>query len=239
MGWTKLDDEFPWHPKVRRAGPLATALHVAALCHCNKYLTDGVVDRAVLPSLVDLSEFQRHTKNHTQLADRLVSAGLWSRSADGENYTIHDFLKYNPTRDQVISERESAKRRRENGRRSPDVRNTISLPVPTPVPTPDVLPERPEDGPEAELPAPAVIPRKERPKISTFEHSDFMVTEELKTWARSEIYPPLSALELANGTSEFVDYWLTQPRKRTLAGWQRTWKERMKVIAERKLARAS
>ena len=76
-------------------------------------------------------------------------------------------------------------------------------------------------------------------KITTFKHSDFELTEELETWATTELQPPLTLLEVAHLTEEFIEYWNEQPVKRNVAGWTRTWRTHMRRQAERKLARAS
>jgi len=79
----------------------------------------------------------------------------------------------------------------------------------------------------------------DRKKLSTFNHSGFTVTEELLAWAQEILKPALSIPELRNHTLEFSEYWTAQPTKRSLPGWERTWKNRMLAISERKLAKAS
>lgn len=41
MPWVKLDDQFPDHPAVDALSDGAFRLHVAGLCHCARYMTDG------------------------------------------------------------------------------------------------------------------------------------------------------------------------------------------------------
>lgn len=101
MTWVRLDEEFPDHPKVAAAGPLASWLHVCALAYCNRYLTDGFVPVGQVPKLADFSEFPRIKP--IDLATRLVLASMWEREPGG--FRIHDFEKYQPTKAQIEAER--------------------------------------------------------------------------------------------------------------------------------------
>lgn len=92
MPWVKLDDRFPDHPKIAQAGPLAGWLYICGLAYANRMSTDGHLPAGIIRRLADLD-------NAAELADRLVSAGLWER-ADG-GYTIHDYHDYQPTREHV------------------------------------------------------------------------------------------------------------------------------------------
>jgi hypothetical protein len=122
-----LDDQFPAHPKVLRAGVDAAWLYVCSICYCAKYLTDGFVPKEAVATLSSLRQPGRH-------AARLVDVGLWRDRED--QYEVHDYLRYNPSREQVEAEREAAKRRRnvgqKRGRASPDVRANVFDPVPVP-----------------------------------------------------------------------------------------------------------
>jgi len=142
MVWARFDDQYPDHPKVIEAGPLAAWLNVCAICYSSRYLTDGFVPAGQVRKLADLEDAM-------QLAERLVAAGLWERVPGG--FLVHDYLEYNPSREKVNAEREAA-RRRMNSRRSPDVRlnfsrtsgevpTTFNDPVPVPVPVPVPTPE--------------------------------------------------------------------------------------------------
>ena len=54
MSWFKMDDQFPTHPKVMRAGPAAAWLYIAGGCYCTRHLTDGLIPRVVVPTLTIL-----------------------------------------------------------------------------------------------------------------------------------------------------------------------------------------
>ena len=97
MVWVKLTDNFADDPRFDVAGGAeAIALHVAALCYCNRHLTDGVLSRSAIRRLLALDD-------PLGVADRLVSAGLWN--ADDGEYTIIDFLDTQPSRKDVEKHR--------------------------------------------------------------------------------------------------------------------------------------
>lgn len=109
MPWVRLDDEFPDHPKIVAAGHAAAWLHVTALCYCNRLLTDGFIPADKVPLLVP---------NASKLVDRLVDAGVWHRTTRQgvEGFEIHDFLKYQPSREEVLEERRKNAERQERWR---------------------------------------------------------------------------------------------------------------------------
>lgn len=104
MSWAKLDDHFPTHPKVVKAGGDAGWLHVCAICYCAEHLTDGFFVKELVPRLSDRA-------NPLALAQRLVDADLWVEHES--QYEIVDYLQYNPSRAQVEAERQWARARRE------------------------------------------------------------------------------------------------------------------------------
>lgn len=164
MPWVRLDDGYPEHPKVDRVGPLAAWLNVCAWAYSARNLTDGFVPAERVARLAQVH-------NPKQLATALMGAELWESTSapcpkcvakrvevhapttTGDGFLIHDYLFYNPSREQVLKERaESAQRaadyraRRTNGVSAPvtngvtdDVTNTVthgvsaSPPVPGPV----------------------------------------------------------------------------------------------------------
>lgn len=95
MAWARIDDNFFNHPKVRKAGKDAVVFYVAALCHCNAFMTEGFIADEML-ELVGMQSFQRKPKC---LADLLVDCNLLDRVEGG--YLIHDFLDYNYSKQQV------------------------------------------------------------------------------------------------------------------------------------------
>lgn len=142
MSWVKLDDGFPEHQKVDRLSDRAFRLHVAALCHCGRNLTDGLVDAGRPRRLV-----QRY---RPALVLELVDAGLWDEVEEG--WEIHDYLRYNPSKEKVVAEREAAAERMRKVRDSP--RSGRSSPERSPVRSPS--PARPV-GPRAGLSLTSVV----------------------------------------------------------------------------------
>lgn len=96
MPWVRLDDGFAEHPKILGLSDSAFRAHVAALCYCNRNLTDGRVPAAFTNGQ----------------ASELVAAGVWE--SDGQWFVIHDYADYQPTGDETERIREL---RREAGRR--------------------------------------------------------------------------------------------------------------------------
>lgn len=125
MTWVKLDDAFFRNPKVTAVQPLGRLLYMAGLCHCADTLSDGEIHSRDLPSLyLQSGASAKHV-------GQLVDAALWVRHAD--SYWVPDFLAYNPSREQVMKQREAGKvranRSRTNRERAPAVRAT---PAPAP-----------------------------------------------------------------------------------------------------------
>jgi len=98
MTWARLDDNFPDHPKIVAAGPICELIQVRAICYCCRYLTDGFLPLAIIPTLLVRLD------GAMDWPEEMVMAGLWDRVAGG--YRCHDFLDYNPTKKSVLSHRE-------------------------------------------------------------------------------------------------------------------------------------
>lgn len=103
MSWVKIDDQFPYHRKVIAAGLEGRALYITALCYTAHQLTDGFIPESVMPVLEVLSG----VANVKQTASKLLDVCLWDACENG--YMIHDYLDYNPTKEEVIKTREARK----------------------------------------------------------------------------------------------------------------------------------
>jgi len=77
-----IDDGFPQHPAVMAAGPKASMLFLAAACWSASFRTDGHIPRVALRRLCAEAD----VVGAERLAERLLVAGLWSRS--GEDYVM-------------------------------------------------------------------------------------------------------------------------------------------------------
>ena len=160
MAWVKLDDRFPDHPKPVSVGPLGMAMQVAALCYCNTHLTDGFIQFNAVRKLLSwefsppgedvvytigiTSGMSGQDVDWQLIAGWLVDAGMWEMVEGG--YKIHDYLDYQPSRDEVLEERSKAQERMKRvrsdnvrpnfTRTSEDVREKFNDPVPGPDPVP-------------------------------------------------------------------------------------------------------
>jgi hypothetical protein len=161
MTWVRIDDSFAQNPKVVSAGPLAMALQVAALCYCNRNLTDGFVPRPVARTLLDWEIVDSSGTIHTLaitsglsgndvtsafVISLLLDCGMWIEEDKG--YRIHDYLQYQPSSQNVKEQREKTKTRVDQWRKhqkdkignaecngvTNDVGNVGVTPAPVPVP---------------------------------------------------------------------------------------------------------
>lgn len=125
MAWVRLDDEFAFHPKVMRAGPLGVAMQVAALCYCNQYETDGELPRAAAATLMHFEGLAFVSGGDLfgvgddvtwqVVADILVASGVWHEPGHdckecppvSDGYYLHGYLKYQPSRADLEAEREA------------------------------------------------------------------------------------------------------------------------------------
>jgi len=145
--WAKLDDQIYYHPKMQACDGYARALNVAGITYCSGQLTDGMVPKHAPRLIMGMAGF---TVEEAELSDcirQLVDAGLWETLPNG--YNIHDYLKYNPSRAQVLAERERnamrqqewRDRNRDNNRErnagSTAVMDTVSVSAPVPLPVPE------------------------------------------------------------------------------------------------------
>jgi hypothetical protein len=113
MPWARLDDSFYDHPKtLALAGrsPAAGFLHVRAITYCCKHLTDGFFPKSLVETLVPVQR-----DRDEQLA-ALIEIGLWYDR--GEQYAIHDFQDYQPTKDEVAEKRRKDRERKRQERQA-------------------------------------------------------------------------------------------------------------------------
>lgn len=116
MSWARLDDSFWRNPKITELldtakGPEALALHVAAISYCAEHLTDGVVDKSDIRRIV-----RWHNSRVKSALQSLLQSGLWDIVEPGVKWRVHDFLDYNPTRQEVLVKREKDARRQRKHR---------------------------------------------------------------------------------------------------------------------------
>jgi hypothetical protein len=100
MAWAKLCDSALTHPKLWGLPDDAFAFWIRAILYASAHLTDGLLDDRAM-------RFLRPKKRVLEL---LIREQLLDKKPDG-TIEIHDFLDYNPTRKQVLAERERARER--------------------------------------------------------------------------------------------------------------------------------
>jgi hypothetical protein len=104
MPWFKIDDSFHGHPKVERAGNAAVGLWVRCGSWSSQYLTDGHIPPDVA---------RRYGR--TAEVDRLIDSEMWTVNDNG--FWMPDYLEYNPSAEQVRTERANARERQARRRR--------------------------------------------------------------------------------------------------------------------------
>lgn len=111
MPWANLDDTFESHRKIDAASLEAIGLYARSLSFCARYLTNGKVDQTWLERVVPKP--QRLQK----LLDELVATGLFEPNGNG--FAVHDYLDYNPSREDVLERRRKAAEKKRRQRLSP------------------------------------------------------------------------------------------------------------------------
>lgn len=105
MPWLRIDDGMWRNRKLLDVSPVGKALWTWCLGYSADQLTDGVLARADMRQIaaaVGLDDWQGPMQE-------LVDAGLVER--DGDTWLMHDYLDYNPSREQVLKERDAAEAR--------------------------------------------------------------------------------------------------------------------------------
>jgi hypothetical protein len=105
MPWVKLDDHWMDHPKIARAGRDARDMWLASLTWCARHLTDGAFPAEMIPCFAVTAGID--VANCQTLARRLLEVCLWDATDNG--YVVHDYLDYNPTKEQSIATSDARK----------------------------------------------------------------------------------------------------------------------------------
>jgi len=143
MSWIKLDDQWMDHPKIIKAGRDARDMWLASITWCAKHLTDGYFPKDLLTSLAVSAGID--VANCQTFATRLVEVSLWDATSDG--YMVHDYLDYNPTKEQALATKSARKeagragglaKSLANSQQNPSKNVAKVYPVPVPVPVPEI-----------------------------------------------------------------------------------------------------
>lgn len=103
MPWAKLDDSFWSNPKVDAAPLPVVGAFARSLSYCAQHLTDGHVPQTAALYMC---------KGEAEVLRSLVELGFWAENGSG--YVVPDYLEFNPTREEVESQRRA---RSEAGKR--------------------------------------------------------------------------------------------------------------------------
>jgi hypothetical protein len=205
MSWARLDDAMLDNAKVIMAGPLGFALHVAAITWCARNLTDGRIPKARAHMLFP--------GDWESTALHLCVCNLWHEN--GNCYLLHDFLRYNFSRKQILNRRLRTNERVKRHRNA--VTNAAVTGHPVSVfSSPDLLPGI-SGASEARL---TVARRKRAPRASSPLVSwpdDFKLTDERREVARA------FGLDPATEWNNFKDSALAHARK--YADWNAAWRK--------------
>ena len=153
MTWAKLDDLFPENEKVSGLNDGAFRLHIHALCYAARNLTDGRIPYSA----------KRGLGGTISRISELLDAGLWEVHEGG--WVIHDYLEYNPSREQVQAQRQKKADAGRKGGEATALAGAVAratpsgkAPVPVPSPTPTVVSSNPSDYTQQPPPSPSATP---------------------------------------------------------------------------------
>lgn len=127
MTWFKVDDGLSFHSKTMEAGNAAMGAWVRMGSYSAQHELDGRVPQRIAQTIGKPTELQA-----------LMRAGLLTRDGLGD-YVLHDFLVYNPSREQLQKDRKSWAEKKHRQRKP--------SPVVSPRDTPGDSPENPPETP--------------------------------------------------------------------------------------------
>ena len=134
MPWVRFDDQYTIHRKVDGLSDAAFRLHTSAIFWCARNLTDGFV------SGEDLDGVTARVRTPARFAAECVSRGAWHEArfdcpsekcagpVDGDGWVIHDYLRYQPSKAEVLADREDAAKRQAKWRAGKTGRNAVTRP---------------------------------------------------------------------------------------------------------------
>jgi hypothetical protein len=117
MPWVRFDDQFPIHRKVDGLSDAAYRLHTSAIFWSARNLTDGFVSEE------DLDGVTARVRTPSRFAAECVKRGVWHHAGqacpsekcpapvDNDGWVIHDYWEYQPSKAQVVADREAAAKR--------------------------------------------------------------------------------------------------------------------------------
>lgn len=100
MGWAKFDDKRHQNPKIRRVGLEASGLDCHGITYAAAMETDGFLDENVVEMLAGVKHWRK-------IVAKLVVENRWERDNERGGWWIHDYLEFNPSRDEIAAQREA------------------------------------------------------------------------------------------------------------------------------------
>lgn len=110
MTWARLDDSFYDHPKTLRLWercPAAIALHTRAIAWCAKHEQDGHLPAQIVAAISPVQS------DRDEQIKALLDEEAWHEH-EGD-FVIHDYLDYNPSKEEVIEKRRKDRERKRGG----------------------------------------------------------------------------------------------------------------------------
>jgi hypothetical protein len=246
MPWARFDDRFPSNRKVRLLSDGAFRLYVSAICWSAENLTDGVIKTAELRLVADVRAARTRAKE-------LVEAELFE-VLEGVGWKIHDYHEYNPTAEQVRTDRAAKTARQQRWRKKkegdePDPgppssgvhvdastdashgasRNGAGDAAPSrPVPTrtPDMADAGGDSAGSGASDLDHLAP-------TPIEVDGFQLTDSMRRWAAAT-YP---GLDVDHATAQFVSHYRSTGTRRK--SWPDAWQKWIRDDAKRAAGRAT
>lgn len=233
MSWAKLDDNFPDHPKIVAAGPMAGWLYVCGLCFCNRFTTDGFIPETQVRRLVDLP-------NTDELADRLIDVGLWEQAKGG--YQVHDYLEHQSSREHIETVRKArAEAGAKGGSKTQSNRKQTSSKLldggfehvssktqaEERSKKEELRSEELREGEKASQ-APPPTPRPVATSRATSFPQDFAITAAMEVWAAKNV----PELDLEAATDQWQDAMRANRSKYKYTDWGLAWQNAMRNAAK-------
>jgi hypothetical protein len=103
--WLIISDDEPGHPQHASLSDRAVRVHLAARCHCARYITDGII--------ADARQLQRYS---AAVVRELVATGLW-RHVEGHKYEVVGYLETQRSKADVEAARAKNRERQERFRK--------------------------------------------------------------------------------------------------------------------------
>jgi hypothetical protein len=141
MPWAKFEDNYLGNQKLATLTTAAIALDMAAIIYSARELRDGLLSAADVQTVAALI----HLRRWPPAAAELVRVHRWT-TPDGAFYAIHDYLEYQPSRDEVLKQREEDRERKRRGGRARQGQNSSGIPAGNP-PESGGIPAAPVPGP--------------------------------------------------------------------------------------------